>query len=261
MPAAALLLLLVLLATAAPGPAALAEEDETVVGPDATQLSIERRVEGEAPAGIRFVVALACEELDRIEFDVADGEVRSLPVPQDQACELTEVDDGGAVSMTIAVGEGAPTEGRKLAFSTEDHAELAVVVTSRFAPDPPDGGGDAVADGATGPGADPAPVPDPRPRDDDTGVRDAAIPTPTRVDAGGGALAGPPPGAALAATLVAVMGLAGIAVAALRRRRPGSRTRGSLLLPGHDLPGDVVRGLAVTGRGHRHARRAARERP
>lgn len=218
MPGAALLLLLVLLATAALGPAALAEEDETVVGPGATQLSIERRVEGEAPDGVRFVVALACEELDRVEFDVAGGEVRSLPVPQDQVCELTEVDDGGAVSMTIAVGAGAPTEGRRLAFST-DNAELSVVVTSRFATGPPDAGGDAVADGATGPGSDPAPGSDPRPAEDDTGVRDVGIPTPSRVDAGGGALGGPPPAAALAAVLLVVVSLAGIAVAAMRWRR------------------------------------------
>jgi len=212
MPGAALVVLLALLATAAVGPTARAEEDETVVGPEATQLSIERRVEGEAPAGARFVVALACEGLDRVELDVAAGEVRSLPVPQGQACELTEVDDGGAASVTIAVGEVTRTQERTLAFSTGDEAELTVTVTSRFASAAAEDGSDAGAGGATGPGSSP------RQGEEDTEVLDGTITPPSRVDAGGGALGSAPSAAALAAVLLVVASLAALAVAARRGR-------------------------------------------
>ena len=225
MPAAALVLLLGLLATVALGPAALAEEDETVVGPAATELSIERRVEGEAPPGARFVVALACDELDRVELEVDAGGIRSLPVPQGQECELTEVDDGGATSGVIAVAGGAATEGRSLAFATGDHAELTVVVTSRFAAGGPEAEDDAPGSGGPEAVAGEEPEADGTPAEagsstpaaeDDTGVRDAGITTPSRVDAGGGGLSRTPLGVPVAVALLAVAGLAG---AALGRRR------------------------------------------
>lgn len=223
---AALALLLALVATVAAGPAALAEEDETVVGPAATELSIERRVEGEAPAGVRFAVALACGGLDRVELDVGAGEVRSLPVPQGEDCELVEVDDGGAAAVTIAVGEGTRAEGGAVAFSTGQRAELSVVITSRFASVPSAGGGDDggpderdVADGQAGQPSTTGAA------EGGTEVLDEAIPIPSRVDTGGGALAlasPPEPSAPWAVVLVVAAGLAGLAGAARRRHRGGA---------------------------------------
>ncbi|MFO8074893.1 MAG: hypothetical protein ACQETV_00685 [Actinomycetota bacterium] len=220
---AALVLLLALVATTAPGPAALAEEDETVVGPAATELSIERRVEGEAPAGARFAVALACGGLDRVELAVGAGEVRSLPVPQGEDCELVEVDDGGAASVTIAVDEGTRAEGGAVAFSTGERAELSVVVTSHFEPDPT-GPGDEAATGERDVGDGQAERPSTTgAAEEGTEVLDEAIPTPSRVDTGGGALASPPaPSAPWAALLVVAAGLAALAVAARRRHGGGA---------------------------------------